>query len=261
MRTATITHEKTLHELKTIVEKNLEATLECGMALREIRDRKLYLEECGTFEEFCNNNWGVSKPRAYQLIDYALLRESLPSEKSTIVDTESAARELKKVDPAQRETVIYRAQADSGKVNAKTISQAAKAIKNEGVLETLDKTQFPIPEGSPAMSTWQRCAEIQQRLTALSHLRGTLVQAQENKDVMFSEVNFAAIIADLKSSYELLKVALPFAVCPSCQGRVLSPCSTCGGRGMVSEFYWKHKVAKEVKEIRERAVKLRRESK
>lgn len=250
------TKNRTLKELKSVVDKNLNSTIECGMALREIRDRKLYLEECGTFEEFCRDNWGVSKGRAYQLIDSADVVESLPPEKSTMVDSERTARELKKVPAEKRPEVLDKAKA-SGKVTGKSVSTAAKSMKEE-VPDVLDKTDFPIPPDSPAMTTWMKSDEIQVMLTGISRIKGILTRANEQKDPMFCEINFSAILADISSVYQLMKVAIPFCVCPTCQGRVLSPCTTCGGRGMVSEFYWKHKVPEEIKKIRAKAIVMKK---
>lgn len=101
--------------------------------------------------------------------------------------------------------------------------------------------------------------EIQTLLSALSRIKGVITKGCGNpdpklNDAMFAELNVSAFMADLQSTFQMLKVALPFAVCPTCQGRVLSPCTTCGGRGMISEFYWKHKVPEKTKEIREKAV-------
>lgn len=120
--------------------------------------------------------------------------------------------------------------------------------------EILDRTGFVIPTDSPAMTHWRRTAEANELLSALSRIKCRMEAAQDNRDKMYGEVNFSSIIADLQSAYQLLKVAVPYAVCPTCQGRVLSPCSTCKGRGLISEFYWKHKVPDKTKEIREKAI-------
>lgn len=249
------TKERSLKELKSIVDHTIESTIECGLALKEIRDRKLFLEECGSFQEFCETNWKVTKQRAYQLIDSAEVIASLPPQKSTMVDSERVARELKKVPEGNREAVLDRA-AESGKVTGKSVATAAKSMKEPEEPKTCDRTGFEIPEPSPAMASWRRMDDVNKMLTTISSVKGIIGRAQDAKDPMFAEVNYSAIIADLTSGYQLLKVALPYAVCPTCQGRVLNECSTCNGRGMVSEFYWKHKVSVEAKKIRERAVDM-----
>lgn len=249
----------TLAQLKNIVSRNLSATIDAGRALKEIRDRELWKEEgAASFQQFCIDNWGVSKQRAYQLIDTAKIVEALPPEQSTAVDSERVARELKKVPEAERTEVVKKAQ-ESGAVTGPSISKAAKELKPKTPPKLFDRTGFEIPQPSPASTTWLRMDEIQEMLTALSKIKGRVERGcspgnPKDADLVYTEINFSAFVADLQSAFQLLKVALPFAVCPTCQGRVLSPCTTCGGRGMVSEFYWKHKVPEKTKEIREKAV-------
>jgi len=258
---------RTLAQLKEIVTRNLNATIECGIALREIRDRDLWKDEADSFHHFCVDNWGVSRSRAYQLIDSAEIVAELSPAVSTAVDTERAARELKKAPAEAREEIIINAEKDkNGKVTGPSVAKAVKEHAEKAVPvsapeapKLFDRTGFEIPQPSPAISTWMRAEEVQSMLTALSRIKGVVEKACGNakvadNDVIYAEVGYAGLVADLNSSYQQLKVALPFAVCPTCQGRVLSPCSTCSGRGMVSEFFWKHMVPEKTKEIREKAV-------
>lgn len=249
----------TLAQLKQIVSRNLSATIDAGRALKEIKDRELWKEEAESFQQFCVDNWGVSKQRAYQLMDSVEIVDSLPKEQSTAVDSERAARELKSV-PAEARAAVVKDAASKGKVTGPAIKKAVQAAKDaNGAPKLYDKTGFEIPQPSPASSTWLRADEIQEMLTALSKIKGRVERGcspgdPKNADPVYTEINLSAFMNDLTSTYGLLKVALPYAVCPTCQGRVLSPCSTCLGRGTVSEFYWKHKVPEKTKEIREKAV-------
>lgn len=256
--TATIEIPKlTLAQLKAIVSRNLSATIDAGRALKEIKDRELWKEEASSFQEFCIENWGVSKQRAYQLMDSIKIIDALPPDQSTVVDSERAARELKKVPEAERAEVVKKAQAAGG-VTGAAISKAGKelAAKSKSLF---DRTGFAIPPGSPAHATWLRMDEIQEMLSAISKIktrveRGCSPGDPKNADPVYTEINFSAFMADIQSTYSLLKSALPYAVCPTCQGRVLSACSTCKGRGTVSEHYWKHMVPDKTKQIREKAV-------
>lgn len=248
----------TLAQLKSIVSRNLSATIDAGRALKEIRDRELWKEESESFQQFCVDNWGVSKQRAYQLIDTVKIVDQLPPEQSTAVDSERVARELKKVPAEDRAEVVKKAQ-ESGTVTGPAITKAAKEVKPKDPAKLFDKTGFEIPQPSPAANTWRRAEEVQSMLSALSKIKSAVEKGcspgdPKNADPVFTEINFSAFSADLQSTYSQLKVALPFAVCPTCQGRALSACSTCLGRGTISEFYWKHKVPEKTKEIREKAV-------
>jgi hypothetical protein len=85
------------HDLETlegIVQRGIDTFVEVGRALAEIRDRRLYRDSHGTFEEYCDQRWLLSRTRAYQLIDASKVNGVM----STMVDTppsnERQAREL-----------------------------------------------------------------------------------------------------------------------------------------------------------------------
>ena len=83
----------TLTELEQVIERGLAAFVEVGNALLRIRDDRLYRETHATFEDYCRERWGLSRPHAYRLMDAAATTEAL----SPIGDTprsESVAREL-----------------------------------------------------------------------------------------------------------------------------------------------------------------------
>jgi hypothetical protein len=105
-----------------------------------------------------------------------------------------------------------------------------------------------------ALVHWNRSQEVRDMLTSLSNIRVRMEQAEAEKDKMYLEVNMSQLLADLSNAFQFLKIGLPFAVCPTCQGLALNQCRTCQGKGMVSEFYWKHKVPNEVKELRQKAL-------
>jgi hypothetical protein len=121
----TTTETARLSDLETKVSTGLASFIEVGEALSEIRDARLYRASHGTFEDYCREKWGISRPRAYQMIQAA---QSV----STIVDkaavtTESQARELSRVEPEQRQAVVEKAQAATGgKITAAAIREAAR---------------------------------------------------------------------------------------------------------------------------------------
>jgi hypothetical protein len=49
------------------IARGLKSFLEVGMALKEIRDKRLYRQQYNTFEEYCIRRWDFSRPRAYEL--------------------------------------------------------------------------------------------------------------------------------------------------------------------------------------------------
>lgn len=115
-----------------------------------------------------------------------------------------------------------------------------------------DPTGLYIPRDIQGL--WDRSQEVQDALTMLSRLKGGIEQAQREKDILYAEVNFSALLAHLDNAYGCLKVGIPYVVCPSCQGRLREKCKMCAGRGFISKFRWDSVVTAEEKEIRKMAV-------
>ncbi len=118
-----------LSRLESIIEKGQQTFVEVGSALMEIRDSGLY-KMFGTFEHYCKEKWGYSRPRAYQLIESAKVKEIL----STVVDTpipERQSRPLSGLSPFQKKKAWDRAveTAPEGKVTAKHVENTVNEIK------------------------------------------------------------------------------------------------------------------------------------
>lgn len=122
-----LTDRNDLQYHEQVIEKGVKTFLQVGESLAVIRDRRLYRESYGTFEEYLDKRWDLKRARAYQLINAADVLKALPGEMSTIVDTESKARELAKVEPEKRAEVVEKAvEATGGKLTAKSLREAAQ---------------------------------------------------------------------------------------------------------------------------------------
>ena len=117
--------------------------------------------------------------------------------------------------------------------------------------QVLDGTGWPIP--TQLIPLWQRADEVQEMLTTLSRVKGALRAAQENKDMLFAEVNFSSALSQLDQAWYDIKTARPFAVCPTSQGQLPDQCTLCKGRGFISEHRWNTCVTREDKEFRFKA--------
>lgn len=93
---------------------------------------------------------------------------------------------------------------------------------------------------------WNRHAEARELLHTLSKTRARVERAQDERDVLFSEVNFSAVIADLKNARRQLAQAVPYAVCPCCQGE---GCQTCMNKGLISKHRWDVTIPRELKDL------------
>ena len=99
------------------------------------------------------------------------------------------------------------------------------------------------------LPVWNRRDEIKSHLDAISSMRGFLRGAEESKDVLFQGFQFSDALADLGNVYSKLKAAIPFTVCPACQGHLAKQCKLCKGKTMIGEWYWDNVVSKDIKDI------------
>lgn len=93
LATLTTAESLALAELVTTVDRTVASFVECGQALAEIRDRRLYRAEHPTFEAFVLERWGITARRARQLMASASVVASLPSG-TAVPLSERQAREL-----------------------------------------------------------------------------------------------------------------------------------------------------------------------
>jgi hypothetical protein len=125
--------ENRLAELEQVIEKGMAGFIEVGRALMEIRDAHLYKKEHGTFEGYCKEKWGMSRPHAYRLIDGAKVVGAL----SPIGDkpaTESQARPLTSLPPEEQAAAWREAveTAPGGKATAEHVKAVVEKRKTPG---------------------------------------------------------------------------------------------------------------------------------
>lgn len=130
--------------------------------------------------------------------------------------------------------------------NGTEMKVAKKQVASQPTL--VDSTGYPIPEN--VIPQWKRKPESVALVDNINSIRSQLKQAKEDKDLFYCEVNFNAIEADLERAVVGLSLAIPYAVCPTCQGKVLEKCKMCNGRGLISKFRYGN-VPEELKKIRE----------
>jgi hypothetical protein len=120
-----------LRELERIIETGFREFVRAGLALREIRDTRLYRSASpayGTFEDYVEARWELTRSRAYQLIDAATVAEMTGGE----LRNERQARELAPVMREYDEETAKKIVADTwdaikketdGRVTAKAIRE------------------------------------------------------------------------------------------------------------------------------------------
>ena len=120
--------EKERHRLEWKVER---AFYEAGSALRLLRDKRLYRSTHRTFESYCQERFGYTRRRPYQLIEAAIVFENLctigtqsselddssPINRKILPTNERQVRDLIKLSPTvQREVWHQAVVAADGKV-------------------------------------------------------------------------------------------------------------------------------------------------
>ncbi len=120
----------------------------------------------------------------------------------------------------------------------------------------MDYTGYPIP--SELRGMWEEGEMIKPLVESITACKSAIVKAQKENDILFVEVNFSATIGDLDKVFKSVQGAVPYAVCPQCQGRIASqekPCVLCKGRGFISKFRFDTVVPDELKKVRAKMAK------
>lgn len=263
--------QKDLADFKRIeseIERDQASFLRVADNLIEVRDRKLYGIMADTFEEYIRIRWGWTKQRAYQIIAAKRVVDSLPPKSQLVVDSETKARPLVNVPEQDRPRVIRQAvsEAPNGKPTARHIEEAAERVtspppqkpqsKEPPAKEILiDETGWPVPDNLEML--FDRIPEVREKMTHLSALRGMLRRVKDNRDVLWRSVNLDSAMMQVDQLFADIKEAIPYAVCPYCQGRAetLTHCANCKQRGVVSKFIWEHAIPEELKAVRQKSVK------
>jgi hypothetical protein len=119
-------------DLKLVIRDGAETFMRVGAALTQVRDKRLYREEYGTFEEFCQAEYGWTRQRAAQLIGASEVVESLSTTVDTLPTNEAQARELAPV-PAEKRAEVWEKAVESApkgkKPTAKDVRRAAAPHK------------------------------------------------------------------------------------------------------------------------------------
>lgn len=131
---------KRLTECEGIIDRGLNTFYEVGNALAEIREARLYRISCGTFEDYCQERWGMSRRNANYLIQGAMVVERLGNI-FPIPSNERQAHEIAVVEPELQKAVwqiaIETAPKDSKgdpAITASHIKSVASVIK--GIVES-----------------------------------------------------------------------------------------------------------------------------
>lgn len=262
--------------LEKIIEKGRKTFVEVGLAIAEIKSRKLYRETHETFEAYCEERWDWTRQHVTKMLGAAVTISQLPAEDQKKIASMKAANALQRVPEKLREAVLDKATEDGEVATAKAIRAATppppkedpeekpkrsptppKLKVDQKKLENAlfrDFTGFKIPV--KVRDLYYREKDVTSLITYLVSVKLALEKAQQADppDKLWVEVNFSSARAHIDQAIADLRVAIPFAVCPSCAGESLDNCGTCKGRGFVSKFFWSQCVPQEQKDLRSKIV-------
>jgi hypothetical protein len=166
-----------IEKLESTIANGLKAFYEVGMALLEIRDRKLYKQHGYTqFEAYCQERWGMKRAHAYRLIGSAIVVQNV-SQWETKLESEKMSpigrqNEELKMSPIGRQNEELK-MSPIGRQNEehKTFTNGTQ------ILPTNERQVRPLTKLPPEQQiiAWKRAVETAPhgRITAL-HIKKTI---------------------------------------------------------------------------------------
>lgn len=228
-----------LQKYESVIERGQKNFIEVGQALFVIKQRKLYRAAFDTFEEYCQERWGWGASRARQICGAVKFWQD-NKDKEPPKTERSARRQIqdaKKTELDNEEDTEKSVTGGNALLDAPNIRNGAP--KPAEVRK--DKVGRPIPEG--ILADWDRAHEIGTKLRSMvSEVKCTLqkgleAERESDKDIVFRELG-NSVISEAEALHYSLSQIVPYAVCPSCQGKTNRTCQMCRQRGFVSKFYW-----------------------
>lgn len=137
-------------ELRRLEIKVERAFYEAGVALREIRDKRLYRSTHRTFEQYCQDRFGFHRRHSYQLIDAATVVENLcansaqknldDSSAQILPTHEYQIRPLTKLEPVEQVVAWQQAVEETGgKIpTGRTVKGIVERLKEKPLVHATD---------------------------------------------------------------------------------------------------------------------------
>lgn len=182
-----------LKRLEAVVSKNLQAFYDVGCALAEIRSKRLYRETHGTFEEYCNDRFEMTRQHAYRLIDSAQVVEDLSPIGDILPANESHVRPLSTLNSNMRKQVWQRVvslASEGSKITGRLVSRVAADLVGTKVKEKISRTRSEVAT-NPVIN--------EEFKTAYESLLNTIASLREAKFKGTSKVDIIKAIDELKA--------------------------------------------------------------
>lgn len=99
----TLDEQVQLEAYEVVIANGLQTFYEVGTALAEIRDNRLYRAEFKTFEDYCDQRWGIGRNYANKVIAASKVVKNLGTNVPTLPVSESQTRPLTSLPPHEQQ--------------------------------------------------------------------------------------------------------------------------------------------------------------
>lgn len=225
---------------EAVIERGLRTTIEVGLAMKAIRDNRLYAAEYDSFDSYIKNRWEYTRQRAYQLIEAAEVDANL----STIVGAsdrpqrETHLREVAKAPAAKQAEVVRKAVERAAEENRKPTARDYKKVVGELLLDNSEEESVePVVVNDSvvdlALQNGKALSTIVELLQKAKR-ESKSIEEQPGLEVFVSREK--SIQRDIDAAIGAIQVTIPYAVCPRCNGQC---CVQCGNHGWVNKALFK----------------------
>jgi hypothetical protein len=135
-----------LASCEQVIENGLAEFVKVGQALLTIKDEKLYSEQYGSFEEYCNKRWSLSLSMGYHLIAANSVVKDLDAEKLPTLPSHAAALSILKSPESRNKAWREALELDELRAeDIRTIAQKHYVLDNDNDLAVKVRHQEMTP--------------------------------------------------------------------------------------------------------------------
>lgn len=159
-----------------IIREGLQSFLDVGTALQRIRDGRLYRLRYATFAEYCDERWRISRPRAYELMNAALVVSAIADKNPDLpaVSRESQARELAKVPESARAEVWREANEQTGGAPTAAVVRDIREARSPLPGERIRPIIRPMTAASPSSAAADPVASVARAIETMIETTGVV---------------------------------------------------------------------------------------
>lgn len=173
--------------------------------------------------------------------------------KETHADTETSDTDKPAPAPAPKDT--RPAPAPVAKAAAPAPAPVQPELNGE-----YDTMGYPLTKA--VVELFNRKSEVEALIEKLNDVRLALKKVMDcGGDILYAHISISSYLPDLELSITTLKCAVPYAVCPYCQGFNLEQCTNCRHTGMVSKWMFERQIPTEIQRLRKIQIEKLRDSK